>query len=165
MPTHQDSPHLVAKSCCFLADARIEVRTCAHWQIDGSSCAAPRHQQTAYATLLGLSLSELCEELEHCRSYVASMGQAAAASSMMQPSQSKREGLWAMEAAVVICASLRKGACVDTARVPVPWRSLSSSARLCLSGTVTCVESDVDSTTSCQAASDYLVALSGAPKI
>ena len=63
-------------------------------------------------------------------------------------------------AAVVICASLRKGACVDTARVPVPWRSHSSSARLCLSGTVTYVESDVDSTTSCQAASDHLVALS-----
>ena len=64
LPTHQDSPHLVAKSCCFLADARIEVRTCAHWQTDGSSCAAPRHQQTAYATLLGLSLLELCEKMD-----------------------------------------------------------------------------------------------------
>ena len=38
------------------------------------------------------------------------MGWAAAASLMMQPSQSKRGGLWAMEAAVVICADLSKGA-------------------------------------------------------
>ena len=108
------------KSCCFAADARIEARTCAHWQTDGSSCAAPRPQQTAHATLLGLALSELCEKLGLCRSCVASMGWAAAASVMMQPSQSKRGGLWAMEAAGVICAGLNKGARIDTARMPAP---------------------------------------------